>query len=381
MKDALDTQIQQLLQVAATPVPKGKIKIKSNLTSSEKAAITELKNNSNIIIKQADKNLGPTVLDREWYMNEAKRQLSDNKVYQPVTKVPFDYIQSQLKSVLDDSPFLTPQQKTLMMQPFTTINKNKPHIPAFYLTPKIHKKPMKGRPIVANHSWCLANVARYVDQELQPIVKRLPHVLTNTVPFLRTLESTAFPSNCLLVTADVSSLYTNIPHKQGLQAVRETLIMMGVPTHKISILCELLSLVLHSNYFQFGEQLFHQISGTAMGSQLAPCYANIFMSWLESLWLHKYNKSLSLYQRYLDDIFIVFNGDRKELSEGLTYFNSLLPSIKISSSISNQSAHFLDLTIFKGSRFAKEKKLDCKTFSKHLLASCTFLIGRFTHDP
>ena len=45
-------------------------------------------------------------------------------------------------------------------------------------------------------------------------------------------------------------------------------------------------------------------------------------------------------------------------------FNKLHPNIQISSEISDQSANFLDLTIFKGPSFVASKIFDVKTYSK-----------------
>ena len=42
-------------------------------------------------------------------------------------------------------------------------------------------------------------------------------------------------------------------------------------------------LVLEQNYFQFADRMYHQIQGTAMGTKMAPSYANIFMAELEEI--------------------------------------------------------------------------------------------------
>ena len=339
---------------------------KYNLSWEEKSALNELYFNKNIIIKEADKNLGPTVLDRSWYHKEAMRQLSDRSVYVPVAQVPFGAIHEELKSTLDNAYHLDRSEKEYLLHPFACVDGNKkPDVPAFYLCPKIHKQPLKGRPIVANHSWCLKNVATYLDRQLQPVVKRLPHLLSNTIPLLNTLSTTKLPSDCLLITADVTSLYTNIPHTDGINAVRDTLNLFGgLPPHQVSLLVDLLALVLDHNYLDFNKQVYHQVSGTAMGSQMAPCYANIFMYCLEESWLHKHQHKILLYRRYLDDIFLVFKGNKTEAQDCLNEFNTLHANIKIAVEISNQSCSFLDLCIFKGASFSDCGLLDTKTFNK-----------------
>lgn len=55
-----------------------------NLTKSEKLAMAELKQAKNTIIKPADKGSSVVILNRDDYILEAKRQLSDTNFYQKV---------------------------------------------------------------------------------------------------------------------------------------------------------------------------------------------------------------------------------------------------------------------------------------------------------
>ncbi len=53
-------------------------------------------------------------------------------------------------------------------------------------------------------------------------------------------------------------------------------------------LSDLLKIVLKNNYFQFADQMYHQKQGTAMGTVVAPSYANLFMADLEEKLLAGY---------------------------------------------------------------------------------------------
>ena len=365
----LDTYIQKLLDDVSNPqlLQHAENQLQMNLSIKERQAILQLKSNPNIVIKPADKNLGPTILDKSWYLEEANRQLSDSTVYTKVNQVPFDHIHSRLQQIIKNTPpstGLSNNESSFLLHPFTTEETHKKNIPHFYLTPKIHKQPLKGRPIVANHSWCLKNVAVYLDRKLQPIVKKLPNVLDNTLPLLRLLSQSKFPPHVNLVTADVSSLYTNIPHDLGLTAVKTTLLAAGTPSCQVDLLLQLLELVLTNNYFEFHGDYYHQISGTAMGSQMAPCYANIVMHYIEKDWYTKHRRQILLYRRYLDDLFIVMNTGNEQASQVIENFNNIHPKIQVTATYSNQSANFLDLTIYKGPLFYSSKMLDTKCYSK-----------------
>ena len=79
-----------------------------------------------------------------------------------------------------------------------------------------------------------------------------------------TLRPLSFES--LLVSADVSSLYTNINHTDGLGACRAALDLRSVKEPPTEQLIRLLELVLTINNFEFDGTHYLQIRGTAMGS-------------------------------------------------------------------------------------------------------------------
>uniref|UniRef100_A0A8C0IXA7 Clavesin-2 n=1 Tax=Chelonoidis abingdonii TaxID=106734 RepID=A0A8C0IXA7_CHEAB len=84
-----------------------------------------------------------------------------------------------------------------------------------------------------------------------------------------------------LPMSDVEALYANIPHKDVLQAVRNSI----PDTITANLVAELCDFVLIHSYFRFGDNLYLQIGRTAMGTHMAPQYANIFMADLEQRFL------------------------------------------------------------------------------------------------
>ena len=86
-----------------------------------------------------------------------------------------------------------------------------------------------------------------------------------------------FPQGALLVTLDLSSLYTYIPNHEGILAVAVQLRKYRTKDPITSYIQQLLKLVLHSMNFNFNEEQYLQIGGTAMGTALAPNYSNLFM--------------------------------------------------------------------------------------------------------
>ena len=79
------------------------------------------------------------------------------------------------------------------------------------------------------------------------------------------------PENALLVTMDVSSLYSNIPHEDGIEACIEFLrkdAQLSEDTMKS--IKDLLTIVLTKNHFQFGDENYLQVSAkqSAIGESL-----------------------------------------------------------------------------------------------------------------
>ena len=71
--------------------------------------------------------------------------------------------------------------------------------------------------------------------------------------------------NSILVTMDVRSLYTNIPNKEGIEALETTLKIKNVGTRIISTF---LQLVLTLNNLIFNYENYLQIEGCSMGTNV-----------------------------------------------------------------------------------------------------------------
>lgn len=85
------------------------------------------------------------------------------------------------------------------------------------------------------------------------------------------------PKDSILVTLDVSSLYTNIDTEDGLLIVEEELTKAGQNQPSAKTLTWLLGKVLKLNNFTFNNHNFTQVKGAAMSTRAAPNYANVYM--------------------------------------------------------------------------------------------------------
>ena len=195
----------------------------------------------------------------------------------------------------------------------------------------------------------------------------IPSYIRDTTDFINKLEAVNdLPKIYYLVTMDVTSLYTNIPNHEGLTAVAQTL-KRHKPSYRLSYqsLISLLRIVLHCNNFHFEGETYLQVGGTAMGSKLAPSYANIFMGELERKMLLSAPYKPHIYLRYIDDIFIIWTGTLVQLQEFYNHCNNFHKSIKFTIEISQEQITFLDTVVKRNTDGKIKFDLYCKPTDKH----------------
>ena len=115
-----------------------------------------------------------------------------------------------------------------------------PKFARFYLLPKIHKRlnNVPGGPVISNCGYYAENISAFLDFHLQPLAQAVKLCIKDTNDFLNKLHSLPkLPDNVILCTVDVVGVYPNIPHEEGLSALRN-----------------LAEVVLKNNIFKFGKK-------------------------------------------------------------------------------------------------------------------------------
>ena len=156
-------------------------------------------------------------------------------------------------------------------------------------------------------------------------------ILKGCVIWSQEIADLSIHNNTWLVTVDVKSLYTNIPNEQGIQACyqawleQETKDPQQPPAETLK---QLLELVFKLNVFEFNNEYYLQLFGTAMGSKLAPAYANVLMGQLEANILANSHLKPTFYRRFIDDIFLLWPHSEEELDQFITHMNGANSSIQ-----------------------------------------------------
>ena len=67
---------------------------------------------------------------------------------------------------------------------------------------------------------------------------------------------------------------------------------------------------------------------------------------------------------FIDDVFCLWDTNKEEIENFIEQANSYHPTIKFTAEVSQLETTFLDTTVYKGERFAKESILDVHTHYK-----------------
>ena len=200
------------------------------------------------------------------------------------------------------------------------------------------------------------NVLRQATQFLNPdqtpiiaLMLALPTYLKDTSHLLTLLDNHTLTPYSRIISFDVKSLCTNIPQAKGINSIKEVVhkLMPETDFHTVSILAKL---VLKNNIFKFNQKHYIQKEGTAMGTRMAPAYANIFMSSIKEQIIEKEHQ-ITLSRRFIDDVICIFEVDQEmNVDELLDISNPINPHIQFTTRLhkspSSRSELEFDLSNF-----------------------------------
>ena len=204
--------------------------------------------------------------------------LENENFYQRLDEDPTEQFAEEVTSVLIDMT----DRKIINKETVNYHRPQKARTSRFYILPKIHKDGIPGRPIVSSCGAPTERISQFVDFHFRPLVEKIPSYIKDATDFLLKLKSVGkvLPGS-LLVMLDICSLYTNISHAERIKACRELLKTRVVQEPPTEDIIKLISLILTKNNFSFNDEHYLHLKGTAVGTCMAPSYANIFMDILE----------------------------------------------------------------------------------------------------
>ncbi|XP_078524347.1 uncharacterized protein LOC144797570 [Lissotriton helveticus] len=295
-------------------IERHKPKLNLNFTKKQFQALKELEGFTDVVIKNSDKGGNVVVWPLNMYLMEGLKQLGDSEKYSIATRQEYDEAKQEYFVKFSDWR----DQGTIEDEEYRYLLCKHPQIPALYLLPKLHTnlEAPPGRPIVSSTGSLLENTSRYIDFFLQPFVRLLPSYVRDTSDFLRIINGITWNPNYLLLSFDVTSLYTCIPQNLGIDACKHFLRgrSLSFLIHTNMIL-DMILICLKNNFFIFHKQLYKQTQGTAMGTCFSPSFAGLYLGWWEELVVNNISHFCDhavLWVCYIDDIFCIWNGSEEQ---------------------------------------------------------------------
>jgi len=343
-------------------------KVLSNLTVFQQCTLKKLRESEDFIVFPSDKNLGPVILERTSYI---KRVLDDHLLngdtYCQLTpeaatagvdrskQLVQAFLSTYKRKDKNAGSGLSSADETFLERSLDVKDK----FSYFYITAKIHKTPWKTRPIVSVPGSILHGLGRWIDSQLQVICRDLPSYLRSSFDLKQDLERLVSNDDDLdltrvrIFTADAVSMYTNIDTDHALQTIGTYLRQkkhLLPPCILVEALLSALDIVMRNNIFRFGDTFWKQLTGTAMGTPPATMYATLYYAIHEMNSLcPRFESSLCLYKRYIDDIFGLWLIDEDPVKDEQNWleFQRSLAYGKLTWEVTNRetSVNFMDLTI------------------------------------
>lgn len=349
--------IEQRLQVT-TLVSKRRF----NMTKTQRDLLKTLMFRHDLKVLLTDKNLGPAVMTSTQYVDFCLDHLQDTTTYRNI-QAPPEAILKLLKSTVRKY-----YQRIFQRHGYdndwkdTAIichNIDARTVNVFYALAKIHKPKLALRPIVSNANGVLLGLSKWLDYQLQPLLKTSASYLKNSDQLLTDFTTFQVAAQDQILTFDVVSLYTTIPIDYALETFAK---ILAGHRWKEAIL-EGLHLILRFNYFQFGDTMWHQITGTAMGTPVAPAFASLYLAHFETQLIPEFETSVVYFRRYIDDGLIIWHPRTEDPFALKRFFAKFtrLSRLKFTHEQSLTKAPFLDLWIIK-----TENGLQTKTHQKAL---------------
>ena len=116
----------------------------------------------------------------------------------------------------------------------------------------------------------------------------------------------------------------------------------------IDEIMSILKMILNQNYFQYNDKFYKPNSGVAMGSPLSSIMAEIFLQHFEQR-IIKFlleDKRILYYNRYVDDIFMIYNHSKITPQQILEQFNTQNKNLKFTMNEEvNSQISYLDLNL------------------------------------
>lgn len=203
------------LSIAKIPTENDQSNFKSLAPSLDQ--IQEFLISNNYVVTNTDKNLGIAVSERTWIESKCLDILSDQLNYELIEFTRLKEICNmqctEMEALANNAEVLSNgKQLAKFLRHCITVEGTQHTVPTFYGIPKIHKEPVKMRPIIPCHSAIQNPTAKYISKKLKPIVKLVQTIIHGSKDLVIKLSKLDLQPGrqFFIVTGDVVAFYPNI---------------------------------------------------------------------------------------------------------------------------------------------------------------------------
>ena len=325
--------------------------------------LRQLTKRNDLIIKQSDKDKQFVIATKEMYIEKVNEMLADEETYENVPKNP-------LRSMVNEVEALCTSLSVKYPDLAEAAKPYHPRLPEFYCLWKTHKgkHPPPLRPVTSQVDSPTERLGTIVNYILQQGLQYVPTHLKDTNQFTSMLDKNYRQDTLIashtMITADVKSLYTNVPIEHGVTVVAEFIRKNFNDIDSLSLefgdFKTILKSVVEAGFFRFNDKYYRQKDGLGMGIKPAPPFAIIYVyctvekPLLEKDFEYAINKpicpdnipSVENWVRYVDDCWMTAETENTSRVESLfEYINLINPHIQFTYESSQEKIDFLDLTV------------------------------------
>ena len=180
-------------------------------------------------------------------------------------------------------------------------------MPRFYGQPKIHKPGVPIHSIVSYSSSPLYNLNKYIANILN--VQDEHNNAKNSTTSSNYIRNVPIEDDEIMVSFDVTSLYTNIPIIDTLNIIKDYVnnddhftMKTAIPQDKF---LDLVHLVLTSTWYNFSSQFYQQSDDVAMGGPASSTTAEMYMQAYERIAITTALHLPKVWERLVDDVYSI----------------------------------------------------------------------------
>jgi len=299
--DQIRFQVTQVL--SKTEIPK------TNISRTEKKAVTRLQQETSIHILTADKGNVTAIIDREEYDSKIQH-LINTETYKKLPRDPTPVMEWRFKSKLLSFHWAHVLPKSLHFKLRTSSST----WPVLYWQSKINKPDAPFWPINSTWSSLTYNPEKHRAKMLQPLLRKTQHHVRNSERFIQHIKELDILSSDTLISFNIESLFNSIPVPEASTSIKNRLQEDSTLQEHTGVspdqIYDLLLMCLNFTSFKWCDSFYQQREGAAVGSQLSHTVANLF-SWkilsAQTSSQHHFNRRKEVEQQqsiYFLDIFI-----------------------------------------------------------------------------